>query len=268
MQLPLPEGDVDRNALTRGFGEAFLDNLMGTPDLVLTGGTRMLTGQPLVEPPFAPPNPEGTPEPPVKLPRVGERVLPLPRGEQVMAGAEAAGRTLAGGESLPAEYRGARIRQEAAQAQEPGIFGAGQVLGDVATLVTGRMPFARRLARRPQGLPRINDNQVADTLEAIGRSNPDLAPRVVELIGSARLASPGASRLWGRVSEKLGRAFRKSAEKGLEGAVLGALQENDPLTTGALAAGGQLATSIAGGAFGIPMSAKGLLFKAGSLVAL
>lgn len=277
--MPTPDTEAaaspeERNAIARGAGQAFLHNMLGIPDLAFTAGARMLTGQPLVEPPFAnalAPEPANAPQPPVSLPQVGERVIPgIPTGQQAVAGIETAGRVAANPSQIGQvgqQFQQSMQHQQQAQQQQPGAFAVGETLGDIGTLVSGRLPFARSVTRAGGRAPRISNERAAATIETIAKEQPQLARQAAELVGSARLATPGATRLWKRLIESdavssLGRGLGKSFEAGLEGAVLAALQENDPAEVAGMAAGGQALASMLGTTLGIPTSMKGLVTRA------
>lgn len=214
--------------------------------------------------------------PPEQAPSLAERVIPTPTGQQLIAGAETAVEAPVAavqGQDINLSQMFGRNLTDAQQLarEHPTATTVGSVAGDIAMLAALRAPFARRLARR--GPERITESQVASALEAVAKSNPAMAPRVAELIGSGHLASPGAQRLFRRALESEAtqsalRGLGKAGETGLEGAVLATLQGNDPLQIAAFGATGQLATSLVGSTFGIPSSLKGLAWRAATYTAL
>jgi hypothetical protein len=132
------------------------------------------------------------------------------------------------GELNPVErFRAAQQQQEQAEAarraQAPFATGAGEVAGDVATLITGRAPISRALTAAPK-------------LKQIGT----------------------AGEIFINAAKKLGRGAGRAAEVGLEGAVLATLNGGDPAKTAALAAGGQAFGSLALTLGRVPFKGKGL----------
>ena len=144
------------------------------------------------------------------------------------------------------QFQAAKQQQQARQfdiKQEFPISTAiGRVGGDVATLLTGRAPFTRALAR------------------------PASATRATSF-------APGASRIADRAlkspaMQKLARGARRSTEAGLEGASLAILNGGDPVETAAFAAGGQAVGSAALTLGKLPLSLKGLAGTAIAVTAL
>ncbi|MEX2122378.1 MAG: hypothetical protein WD795_00665 [Woeseia sp.] len=186
-----------------------------------------------------------------QLPRFQEKNLPLPSGEQVIAGigtaTEIPGALLAG-EPLNI---GERFQQQQAQAalaaqEQPIATGVGGLLGDAATIATGRAPFA--------------GTGIAGFLR--GRQPAEMA------FGSAAKFANRTELdrfIQSAPVQKLARGAGRSLEAGFEGATLALLNEGDPLKTAAYAAGGQAvgsaaisATSLRGGALNIAGRAAGL----------
>lgn len=159
------------------------------------------------------------------------RDLPVPDTFDIQAAARTAvGR---GEGSIPARFVGQRDELIEADLQarqdRPVASVAGDVLGDVATLVTGRAPLARA-ARDRRFAARANpvDKAVEATtppkgLEALRQTADDVVQS--------------------KLVQSLKRGGIRIAETGLEGAVIGALNDDDPLTSGAMAAGAQTAGS-------------------------
>ena len=146
------------------------------------------------------------------------------------------------------------IEEEATRMREqfPKATGAGDVAADVLTLLTGRLPLAKGIAKAERKL--------------VGKT-PDL------LFGGAipKITDPGAKRLVKRVIDSksvrlLARGSGRSLEAGFEAAALDMLKGDDPLETAMYVAGVQ-----AGGS-AILTAGKGLLtggpLKAGSKLAL
>lgn len=214
-----------------GFGEAFgraglerfISNAIGLPNLLATGAANV--GAAFL------PSEQGPPRDIINLlgrgirgatggavdpiaagertraatPALGERVLPLPEAQDVVAAGEAAipGRT----------FPEAQQRQELAREQRPGATLAGEVGADVATLLGGRLPFAAARARLPTPAPRPP-------------IPPGLKRQIDDIVRS-------------KVVGGLGRGVQRAAETGTEGAVLALLDEGDPVNTALLSAGGQ-----------------------------
>lgn len=186
-----------------------------------------------------------------QLPRFREKNLPLPTGEQVMAGIGAATQipgALLAGEPLNI---GQRFQQQQAQAaqlaqEQPLATGLGGLLGDAATIATGRAPLAGTGFSRFLRGTQPSDMAFGGAAKFANRTELD---RIVQ---SAPV-------------QKLARGAGRSLEAGFEGATLALLNEGDPLMTAAYAAGGQAAgsamigaTSLRGGALSIAGRAAGL----------
>ena len=225
-QLDRMATETPRTSASEAFGRSalsrYLNTLAGVPNLAATAGLRMLTGEPLIETDAMRQRKVEAGAP--VLPRVGERVLPLPSGKQMTAGLETAAEFLpanvvreGGGRSIPDRFEQNLEQINAGEAEHPVASGFGELTGDAAAIFTGRVPV-RAAARR---------------------STAAVQP-------SAEL-SPGLKRALNTSVQKLrpfGRGAGKAAEAGLEGAVLAVLDEGDPLQTAALAAGGQGAGSL------------------------
>ncbi len=104
-----------------------------------------------------------------------------------------------------------RAYQEMSEAN-PVATGAGEIAGDVATLLTGRTAFG---------------------LKPIAKAT------------TRRTTGGGLEGALTNGLKKIGRGGKKVAESGIEGAALATLNEGDPATAAALAAGGQTLGSIA-----------------------
>jgi hypothetical protein len=97
---------------------------------------------------------------------------------------------------------------------------AGEIVGDVATIVTGRLPLARGVGAAEKALKGIR--------------RADLAPGWQNVADKAFKSSSMKS---------LYRGMGRAAEAGFEGAVLSMLKEGNPLEAGAYSAGAQMAGS-------------------------
>jgi len=140
--------------------------------------------------------------------------------EKIASGARAA-EAAAKGQDPVAAYDQARanidLSQGAVQEAFPISQAAGGVAGDVGSIFSARLPFAR--------LPGAAAATVAKS-EA-------MAP------GAAR----AVVRAWEGLSGKLARPLTKAAETGVESAALAVAHEGDPVKTAAMSAGGQMAGS-------------------------
>lgn len=160
--------------------------------------------------------------------------IPLPSGEQMVAGFQTATElpgALLRGESLQLgdRFDSALADQRRSAQERPGATMVGGLLGEGATLATGRAPFARGIAQLES---RVAGQRVLDSVEG-------MAPT-----GKRTLA-----RAWdSKAFQKLRRAAGRATETGVEGAALAAIQDGDALETGAWAAGAQLGGSAAVGA--------------------
>ena len=136
---------------------------------------------------------------------------------------------LPGGETFGESRQ--RLRKETAaataqrQEQFPGATGAGEVAGDVATLLSGRLPASKAINKLEQKL--------------FGKG-PDMA------FGSAvpKITNPGLKRavkevLTGPAAKSLARGAGRSLEIGFEAAALDLLKGDDPFETAGYAMGVQ-----------------------------
>lgn len=119
--------------------------------------------------------------------------------------------------------------------QAPGATLAGEILGDVATVLSGRAPVVR--ARAPQ----LAANRARLTQEAAEQAPMKLSPKIERELND--IVSRSIAPMFTSGGRQLARAGVKAGETGVEGAVLALLNEGDPVATGAFAAGGQAAGS-------------------------
>lgn len=194
-------------SFTRGAATQFLGNILGTPEAI-SGAIPAQEMSPRMQErlgPFA-----------ESLRRSqNEGFIRMPTGQEAVAGLQAAVPGPQG--SIPDRFSAAMQRGQQAVEQNPGISGAGEVAGDVATLLTGRAPFAKSLAR------------------------PSTATR-------AQTMEPGVRRAFERVlrsqpMQKLFRGAGRAAETGAEAAILQSLNQGDPLEAALFASAGQMAGS-------------------------
>jgi hypothetical protein len=133
-----------------------------------------------------------------------------------MAAAQALGAAIA--PRIQSEFQSQLERQQAMAEQHPIATGAGDVIGDIGTILMGR-PALRRVGaatRRPLPAPR----------------------ETVDIIDSA------ANRL-ARVTGFSRRLGAQAGEAGFEGALLAAMSDGDPLATAGWTAGAQIGGSLA-----------------------
>lgn len=165
----------------------------------------------------------------------------MPDASDIFAGAQVAGETAGalrqGDLSVPlidADYSKMTPLPEARQqqmdiskqfkVQRPMVSDAGELVGDAATLVTGRAPIAQFLARNPLKFPSFSTTAPA-SLSAEGQA-----------IAKAVIGSKPMKFLASRAG--------RSLETGLEGAAMAIMNDGDPLEVGAYAAGGQAVGSL------------------------
>lgn len=149
----------------------------------------------------------------------GERILPA--GDQTVAGVLAAAGTPGSGGGIADRYRAEMARGQQMQEDHPIASGAGEVAGDVATMITGRMPFRGAIA---------NGEKMIAGMNTAKNLNPGMWRLVNEAVSSAPMKS-------------LYRGLYRGAEAGIEGMSMAVLKGGDPFATGAFAAGGQMAGS-------------------------
>lgn len=180
-----------------------------------------------------------------QFPASALRAMPSPSVAQIEGTVRGAASSVGNMASLEAPNF-AKERREAIQNEEAQIYGeragapfstgSGAVAGDILTMVLGRAPAGRRIsqAQRNLRLREIEKGQ-ARLLEEIPE---DVRTRITDSV----------SRKFGDAIEEsstsLPRAFRKSGEAALEGFMLAALQDGDPVSTAAWATAGQAAGSM------------------------
>lgn len=263
----------------------FLNNLMATPSAtgeLLAGGAAGV--QTLAETPFQQGEQgfgqrfsENLEQQQGQFPASALRAVPRPTVQDVGAGMAAAPALMPGGQSPGEAFQEQRQRiarqEQQTREDHPIATMTGEIAGDIATLAAGRSPFASGLVRRSANRPVLQNKQAREALETLAREDPELVPQVAQLIGSGRLARPGATRLWRRIKESdpvksVARGSGKTLEAGLEGAVLSAIKDNDPFVNAGLASGSQAAASMFGATLGVPSSLKGLAWRAVGYTAL
>jgi hypothetical protein len=168
-----------------------------------------------------------------------QRILPTPTSNDVFAGAqmlgEGAGALTTGDFSQMSGFGEAKANQAQIDAQmqenHPMANLAGELTGSAATLVTGKAPFSKPLARGREA--QIATKEIKNALNAASRYSS---------------AKPGVQRylsgVWDNLVKKgVTPAMGRAAETGLEGAIISTLEGGDPMETAAYSAGSQLAGS-------------------------
>jgi hypothetical protein len=185
------------------------------------------------------------------------RAIPAPTVQGLAAAARSIPSLLPGGETPREAYANNRAtiaeEDERVRQEHPFATGAGEVAGDVATLITGRAPIASLVRRAEERLTRKGPEIF------FGGTVPAIEPGIRRTIDRALKAE---------TTRRLARGAGRSVETGLEAAILETVKGDnpDPLQAAALAAGGQ----VAGSAFlegGRGLLSGGLL-KGGGKVAL
>ncbi len=187
-------------AFAQGLSERFIGNVLGIPQAGVDIATQNIA-------------PVLFGGPPSKVD------LGMPSG----ADAAAAIDSLAGG-----TVDESRQRRAATQEANPGFTAAGDFGGDVATLLTGR-------------LPRTGPGGMLD--ESVEKLVASFAKRMGTRPTGVRSATKDI--LENETFKKMLRGLGRSTETGIEGAALELMQGGDPLETAAFAAGGQLISSSA-----------------------
>jgi hypothetical protein len=215
------------SAFKRGAASGFADNFLGLPDLAVQAGDRALKS---ASPLYRVADPVDIARKvmgkltggAVQLPtEIGQRTPGFPTGDQAVAAASALTSDQPGG--LVDRFKTEMARGQQMQEEHPIASGAGEVAGDVGTLMTGRLPLRASIAN---------------------------AEKLIQGINTAKGLNPG---MWRIVNEAVSSHTAKSiyqglfraGETGLEGASLAVLKQGDPMTVGAFSAGGQLAGSTA-----------------------
>lgn len=259
--VPIEEPDVGTPVAATGRAalERLADNVLGIPSFVATGLLNIESPLSMLRSETSRQIQEARTGEPVERrtlfqdltgrepPAMGERIFGLPSGEQAVAGLDAASQVpgaLLSGQPLNLSQRFERSlsQGQALGAEHPAASTIGNVAGDVATLATGRAPFARGIGRAESRLMRP-------------RALPDLDVGVRRIANRALASAP---------VRKVLRGAGRSAETGVEATALAMLQGGDPLEAAGVAAGGQAATSGAlqltkemfSGAGRLPLGAK------------
>lgn len=202
-------------AATGGMAERLIDNVLGVPEAVARAGQgamnvgRGLLGMPMIR----------------RQP--GETILGLPKGRDVLSGAQALPGLLSG--DFGSQFQQAQEQRQQIAQDQPFATSLGEVGGDVATLATGRAP----MVKGPGGL--------FDDL--IRTSSLNAASRIGNVPGNIGTRKAVERALKSEPFQELARAGGRAVETGLEGALLSLVQDGDPVETAAASAGAQLAGS-------------------------
>jgi len=192
---PVEQLGVGTSAI-RGIGAGLLDMALGIPDAVARRGIETMFPPPVMGQDL---RPQG-----VQDLLNQQRVLPLPRGEELMPG------------------------MEESQQQNPMATSFGQLAGEGVGLMLGR-GMAKGGAGGSGFIPKATEETGA-YISAIGA-------KLTENPGMARAISDQFKR---GVMHDLARAAGKAAETSLEGAAVAMLQGGDPLEMAAYSAGAQV----------------------------
>jgi len=161
------------------------------------------------------------------------RAIPAPTVQEMGAGLRSLPALFPGGDSIGESYdeslAAINAERNIAEGTNPISAFAGDVTGDVVSIVAGRSPFARGVNK-------------AET--ALAGKTPDLL-----FGGAARVADSNVQFLLNRTVlsspvRALARGAGRTAEAGFEAAMLDVLHGDDPLETAALAAGTQAGGSL------------------------
>lgn len=249
--------DSSAKAFARAGLERFTQNVTGLPDLALTAamvpandaiqGVRNFGNLPeLLGYPRTTQGP---------LPQMGERIIPgMPDAMDVFAGAQRLGEGAAAlatgdmGQFKPDARAQQQFISEGMVQEHPIATTAGNIAGDVATLGGLRAPISaeralsqvahkRTLLTKEAQQAAAKESLVANPAADLTALGFEFAPSLSSAIKSLPKTSKGFATLLNRTG--------RSAEAGLEGAVLSILNDGDPLETAAFAAGGQAAGSVA-----------------------
>jgi hypothetical protein len=203
------------------------------PNLLLTGALNVPSVRSMLPPQDV-----------MNVPGVGDRVLPTPTGAQITAGLEtgleAPGAILKRIRPAPSsevDLSGMFGRNladaEALMQEHPGAANVGEMVGDAATLFTGRAPIANLKAplqkARREGLEKVARERLRLPSEIEEEVTDIVSKRIVPFLQST-----------GRLTARAG---TKATGVGIEGATLALLDEGDAESMFWFGAGGQLAGS-------------------------
>jgi|GEM_PF-2747387 len=159
-----------------------------------------------------------------------EGLLGLPSGRESAAGLDSA-MSLLGVPNTSGNFQENMDRRDNVQQQAPMGQMAGGVLGDVATLATGRAPL---MGGRSGG---VFDQKIEGTIDNLSK----YLGKKAKDTGTARFSKDIAdSETFRDIARGLGRA----GETSIEGLTLAAIQGGDPMEAAAMSAGTQMAASL------------------------
>lgn len=242
-------------AFVRSGTEGLIDNAIGLPNLALTAGANLLDrgaknaaiGYSALTGNFGPAAQKIMSNTP---PEIGDRVLPF-GSEHVMAAGQRLGESAAAVRNMdfsqfqPSAVENQRRISESTAEQFPTASALGQVAADVATIGLMRAPIAGL-----RSMAHLSAAERANAIRAAASAAKDSGTltgwRYAENIPEAVKALTVNSAGFGNLMNLAGRA----AETGIEGAILGALHDGDPLQMGMFSAGAQAGSSLLLGGLG------------------
>lgn len=235
------------------------DLFSGAANLATTAGLRLMTGQPLYETEALRARRErfGVPS----LPPIGSRPLPIPGGEQIVTGAEAASdfavdRLRRGDARFSDLYQDRLLSGRRLAADNPAATMLGTATGagvGFQPILAGTKALAKGFARAAATRPMKAADDVAEQISK-GNVAPNGAIAAAPATANEALqafeavSDPGFRRGVSEsvrvMAEKFSPAFLRTAEAGYEGAMLGLLTEGDAADMAAFAAGAQAGSNI------------------------
>lgn len=227
------------------------DLTLGIPDLLATTAANLPSPTNLLNNPFDPNFAQNqttlledvTGQEP---PEIGDRVLPVPRTDEIVAGistAQQAATDISQGEVPQVSNtfdRALQLQQDEVSRLEqsfPGASTTGKAIGTGLALFTGRAPFVRA-GQRSAAREGAQAGAGLRDPSSLGRDVPSLSKRVRQSASKVFNSGP---------VKTLKRGAGRSAETGLEATVIGILNGADTQEQKALAAGGALGQAIGSG---------------------
>ena len=159
--------------------------------------------------------------------------IPAPKTQEVLQGIKSLPALMPGGDTFTERYdanMAATDERRAAGAEQfPFSAKAGEVGGDVASLLLGRAPFSKGIKKGEELLMAKGPDMYFSNAMI-----PPIKPGVMNLLDKAVTSQPVRA---------LARGAGRAAETGFEATMLDIVKGDDPLETAAYAAGGQVAGS-------------------------
>lgn len=199
-----------------------------------------------------------------KFPASSLTQIPQPKTTDIDAGLGTAGQVLSGqaqggiGQEFQQQQQNIEEWELSRAEQFPIATTVGDIFGDAATLFTGRAPIQKLMQRRTNpGLGRREEilelnraNRTPENIAEITATPVSQVNRIINQRVAQRAATPPGLRR--RIKDVFDRGFGKklaesgirTAEAGLESAVIGALNDDDPVTSAAMAAGVQAGSGM------------------------